>query len=91
MKDRGLDAGQAEEPVVEHLLEDLQVAEEGGGRLGVAVDAGVVGIRLDQREAIGQGGMCGIVHGRAGWSGPCNLIAESDSTGSRYQKVRKNA
>lgn len=89
MKDGGLDAGEAEEPVVEHLLEDLEVAQEGGGWLSVAVDADRVGIRLDQRETIGQGGCagscvpCWLVR-------TCNLIAETDSTGSRYQKVRKN-
>jgi len=61
VKDRGLDAGQTKEPVVEHLLEDLEVAQERGGWLGVAMDADRVRIRLDQREAIGQGGMRGVV------------------------------
>ncbi len=52
VKHGGLDAGQAEEPVVEHLLEDFQVAQKGRCRLVVAVDAGRVAVGLDERKTI---------------------------------------
>ena len=50
-----------EEPVVEHLLEDLEIAKERGGRRGVAVGRDSVGVALELREAVGQGGMGRIV------------------------------
>ena len=64
-----LDGGEAEEAVVEHLLEDLEVAQEGGGGMGVAVEADRVGVRLEQGEAVGQGGVGRVVRAVLGGSG----------------------
>ena len=51
MEDARFDAGQAEaeEPVVQHLFEDLEVAQERGGRKCVSVGVRPVGIGLQAR------------------------------------------
>ena len=90
MKDGGLDGGQAEEPVVEHLLEDLEVAQERGGWLGVAVDADRVGIRTGSGRGDRAGGVRGVV--RAVLAGQDPQPHRRDRLDrERYQKVRKNA
>ena len=60
MEDARLDGRHRVKPVVEHLLEDLGIAEEGGGGLRVAVEVGGVGIGLEGGDAVGQGGVRGI-------------------------------
>ena len=44
MEDGRFDGRKTEEAVVQHLLEDFEVAEQGGGRRAVAVHAGQVGV-----------------------------------------------
>ena len=68
MKDAGLDHGRAEKAVVQHFLEDFQVAQEGRGGQGVAVGVRSVGIRLQPRHAVWKrrmGRVCGVV--MQGW------------------------
>ena len=92
MKDGRLDGGEAEEAVVEHLLEDLEVAQEGGRGMGVAVDADQVGVRLEQGEAVGQGGVGRVVRAVLGWSGRCNRMPnetrQGDGTRRRGRRRR---
>ena len=61
MKYGGFDGREAKQPVVQHLLEDFEIAEECGGRLAVAVQARGVGIGLKRGDAVGQGGVGRVV------------------------------
>jgi hypothetical protein len=61
VEDGGLEGEAAEEAVVEHLLEGLEVAEGvlgGGGVVGIAL-----GVGLDDGEAFGQRGVGGVAGG----------------------------
>ena len=75
---------------MQHLLEDLEIAEERGGRRRVAVQARGVGIGLKRGDAVGQGGV-----GRVGvpWRlvRTVSLMAVWTSAGRRYQNARKKA
>ena len=68
VEDRGFDGGEAEEAVVEHLLEDLEVAEERGGGMASPLMAGGIGVGLEQGEAVGQGGVGRVVRAVRGRS-----------------------
>ncbi len=59
MENAGLHPQEPEEPVVEHLLEDFRVAEEGGGRVRVAVEADGVRVGLERGDPVGEGWMRG--------------------------------
>ncbi len=57
----GLNPGNAEQPIVQHLFEDFEIAEKCCGRQRIAVQAGRVGIRLKRGDPVGQGRMRGVV------------------------------
>jgi hypothetical protein len=46
VKDAGLNHGQVEEAIVEHLFEDFEIAEERCRGEGVSVRVGAIGISL---------------------------------------------
>src|SRR5271157_4269869 len=59
MQEHRLECGQAEEPVVQHLFEKLDIAQERCGRQGIATRGDRVRIGLELGDSIGQGGLRG--------------------------------
>jgi hypothetical protein len=57
VEDARFDDRQSEEPVVEHLFEDFEITQEGGGGLRVTVGDGGVWVRLKSGDAVWQGRM----------------------------------